>query len=228
MKLVYALWRDTDLDPDDFAKTLLGELAVARATLALRRVQVNVADSAVEDAMLRLTTFSQPVDAVVSVWTEGDDAPLPALAEVLGGLAPSVAGWQVTERVPLEPPSVPVGERTPGLANVAFLRRPPGLEYDAWLDRWQNRHTPIAIETQDTSGYVQNTVVRPVTDDAPAVDAIVEELFPIRALTDLHAFYGSGGDQAELDRRMTVMLQSVGSFGADTNIDVVPTSRFFA
>ena len=57
--------------------------------------------------------------------------------------------------------------------------------------------------------------------------AIVEEHFPMAALTDPHAFYGSGGDDAELSRRMTELMASVARFGADQGLDLVPTSRFF-
>jgi hypothetical protein len=54
----------------------------------------------------------------------------------------------------------------------------------------------------------------------------VEELFPMAAMTNLHAFYGSGGDEAELQRRLDRMIQSVTSFGADRNLDSIPTSRY--
>ena len=60
------------------------------------------------------------------------------------------------------------------------------------------------METQATFGYVQNRVTGALTDDTPPVAAIVEELFPTEAMHDIHAFYGSDGDQAELDRRMTL------------------------
>ena len=87
-------------------------------------------------------------------------------------------------------------------------------------------HTPVAIRTQGTFGYVQNVVVRPVTGDAPRVDALVEELFATAAMSDIHAFYGSDGDDAELGRRMTDMMASVARFGADRDLDLVPTSRY--
>jgi hypothetical protein len=73
---------------------------------------------------------------------------------------------------------------------------------------------------------VQNRVVRPLTPVTPRVDAIVEELFPMSAVTDMHAFYGSGGDDAELARRMTILMESVAVMGADRDIDLVPTSRY--
>ena len=106
------------------------------------------------------------------------------------------------------------------------MRRPDGLTRDAWLEQWLGHHTAIAIETQATFGYLQNVVVEPVTSDAPRVDALVEELFPPDALHDIHAFYGSGGDDAELSRRMTRLMESVATFGADRDLDLVPTSRY--
>ncbi len=70
-----------------------------------------------------------------------------------------------------------------------------------WLQRWHIDHTPVAIATQATFGYTQNTVVRAFTPDAPPIDAIVEELFPIEAVSDLHAFFGAA-DDADLGDRM--------------------------
>ena len=88
------------------------------------------------------------------------------------------------------------------------------------------QHTPIAIRTQATFGYVQNIVEEALTPSSPEISAIVEELFPTTAMTDPHAFYGSGGDPAELDRRLTELMASVARFGADKGLDLVPTSRY--
>jgi hypothetical protein len=100
------------------------------------------------------------------------------------------------------------------------------MAYDDWRAHWQGSHTQIAIDTQATFGYVQNRVVRPLTQDTPHVDAVVEELFPTEAMHDIHAYYGSGGDQAELDRRMTLLMESVSTMGADQDLDLVATSRY--
>ena len=43
---------------------------------------------------------------------------------------------------------------------------------------------------------------------------------------DIHAFYGSNGSQEELDRRITRLMESVATMGADRDLDVVPTSRY--
>ncbi|MBF6298941.1 hypothetical protein IU459_15515 [Nocardia amamiensis] len=215
MKTIFALWGVRDLLQADLAAKLTGTDAV----------QVNVSDAAVATAMLRITTFDTPVQAVVSVWWTADPRPAGAV-QVLGTVAERVAGWHVEEVTPIPPPVVAPLERAPGLSNIAFLRKPDDLPHADWLDRWRIRHTHVAIETQATFGYVQNIVTGPATDDAPAIAGIVEELFPIEALTDPHAFYGSGGDDAELARRVDRLMTSVATFGGDRNLDVVPTSRY--
>ena len=117
------------------------------------------------------------------------------------------------------------GQRTAGLANIALLRRPDDLDEATWLSRWHIDHTPVAIETQSTFGYTQNAVVRALTPGAPVIAAIVEELFPVEAISDLHAFFGAADDD-DLRDRMERMVASTAAFGANQNIDTVPTSRY--
>jgi hypothetical protein len=124
----------------------------------------------------------------------------------------------------LAPPSEP-GTRTTGLANIALLRRPAELDQATWLNRWQLDHTPVAIETQSTFGYTQNWVVRTLTPDAPGITGIVEELFPPEAITDIKAFFGAA-DDSDLQHRLGRMVASTTAFGANENIDTVPTSRY--
>lgn len=226
-KLVYLLWRPSDRDADDFAGQLVGPVAAALTSAGARGVQVNVADSAVATAMLRLSTFDEAPAAVIGIWVErcADAARLPIEA-VLASASSRLAGWLVTESVPLIPPAPPGPGRQAGLAQIALIRRPARLSPEDWLHIWQDQHTAVAIETQATFGYVQNAVVRAVTADAPAVDGIVEELFPIEALADPHAFYGSGGDGVELARNVTAMAESVRRFIDERDIDVIPTSRY--
>ena len=135
------------------------------------------------------------------------------------------AGWWVETDEPIPPVQVPDGERLDALANVAVLRRPDGLAAEDWLRIWKDDHTPVAIRTQGTFGYVQHRVLEPIAG-SPPVAAIVEEHFPMAALDDIHAFYGSGGDDAELSRRMGELMASCERFGADRDLDLVPTSRY--
>jgi hypothetical protein len=209
---------------DDVAEALLApELREQLAAAGVRRLQVNVDDAPVADA-LRLQTGATAYRAVVMTWTDGD-AELDAVNAVLAAVAP-VTGWRVDERVPTEPPAAEDGVRADTLANIAFIRRPAETSYDDWIAHWHGPHTIVAVETQATFGYIQNVVVAKATPEAADVDGIVEELFPMAGITDMHAFYGSDGDDAELGRRLTRLMESVAILGADHDIDLVPTGRY--
>ncbi|WP_182380352.1 EthD domain-containing protein [Nocardioides sp. WS12] len=194
-----------------------GDVAGCGAT----RLQVNLDDDAVAPAM-RFGPGA-PITAVVSVWTSGS---VGSLVDVVRRLDASADLWRVEEREPLPPPAVADGERADALANFAFLRRPDSLSKEAWRADWLDRHTQVAIDTQGTFGYVQNPVLEALTSEAPGVAGIVEELFPMAGMSDHHAFYGSGGDEAEFQRRFAALMESCERFGAAQGLDLVPTSRY--
>ncbi len=196
----------------------------ALASAGVERLQVNVDDDDVSAAM-RIPTFDQPIGAILSVWL-ADAAELGSIDPVVSTIAQRHHGYRVEEHRPIDPPESWDGSRADTLANVAVLRRPDELTQEEWLHRWLVDHTPIAKATQATFGYLQNVVVEPLTDAAPFISAFVEELFPSEAITDMHAFYGSGGDDAELNDRLTRLMASVTRIGADRDLDLVPSSRY--
>ena len=211
---------------DAWCSALRGRLADKILALGVPGLAVNVRDDAVRGSLMTITTMDPPVVAVVSLWTQQSygEQVREALA-VLEKQCKSTAGYLVTESVPLVPPATEPGARTTCLANIALLRRPADLDERSWLQRWHIAHTPVAIETQATFGYTQNVVVRPLTPGAPAIHGIVEELFPSTAITDLHAFFGAA-DDADLRDRMSRMVASTSTFGANVDVDTVPTSRY--
>jgi hypothetical protein len=228
-KVMYVLWRRDGESVAAFADRLRGDVAGALLDLDVRGLQVNVADEAVAAAMVRLIELDPQMEAVVSIWLDtAMDSIRRPIEAVLADTSAQIAGYLVTESVPLRNTAhvAAPGERTAGFSNMAFLRRPARLTREAWLDAWQNGHSQLAIDTQSTFGYTQNVVVRALTDNAPAFDGIVEELFPLEALTDLHAFFDAVGDDEKLTRNMTAMGDSTERFGASESIDVVPTSQY--
>jgi EthD domain len=229
-KVVYVVWRDPATPVERWSAVLRCEVAPQLGDAGARGVQVNVSDDAVAASIMRMAELDPQMEATVAVWLDSarDAARRPcdaALATATG--VSRVAAYLVTESEPLpntEHP-VPFRERTPGFANLAFLRRPAAMSFADWIAAWHDLHTDVAIETQSTFGYVQNVVTRALTPDAPAIDAIVEELFPAEALTSLHAFFAAS-DDATLADNMRRMTESVARFGADRSLDVVPTSQY--
>ena len=217
--------RRADAD-DAWCTRLQAHVAADLLDLGMPGLAINVRDQVVRDSLMTLTTLEPPVVAFVSLWTQqsyGDQ--VRAATALLEKECDEVAAYLVTESVPLPPPATVPGQRTAGLANIALLRRPDDLDEATWLARWHIDHTPVAIETQATFGYTQNAVVRALTPGAPVIAAIVEELFPIEAVSDLHAFFGAADDD-DLRDRMERMVASTAAFGANQIIDTVPTSRY--
>lgn len=225
MEKVIAVLRRAEPD-DTWCARQRGPVADALLGLGLAGLSVNVRDDAVRHSLMTLTTLDPPVAAVVSMWTQqcyGEQ--MTAALDLLSRESAQLGAYLVTESVPLPAPAVEPGSRTPGLANIALLRRPVAMDQATWLNRWQQDHTSVAIETQSTFGYTQNWVVRTLTEGAPGIAGIVEELFPAEAITDLQAFFGAADDD-DLQHRLGRMVASTTAFGANENIDAVPTSRY--
>ncbi|MBV9721235.1 MAG: hypothetical protein JO082_04880 [Mycobacterium sp.] len=224
MEKVVAVLMAADRD-EDWCERQRGPVAEAIIRLGVAGLAVNVRDAAVRHSLMTLTTLDPPAVAVVSMWTQQCYGyQIAAALRLLEAECDQLAAYLVTESVPLPAP-FELGCRTTGLANIALLRRPAELDQASWLSRWQHDHTSVAIETQSIFGYTQNAVVRALTPDAPELTGVVEELFPAEAITDLKAFFGAA-DDADLQHRLSRMVASTTAFGANENIDTVPTSRY--
>jgi hypothetical protein len=204
-KLVYVAWKQPGASVEEFRDDLTGERGKRLIDLGAKRLAVAVADEHVRYAQGSvITNLETPIAAIVSFWldTHLDRAPL---EEVIASVTSRHAGYLVVESVPIvnTTQTAAVGERTPGIHTIAFLEKPDRLGYGEWLDLWQGRHTRVAIETQSTFLYIQNAVVRAITEDAPPWVAIVEEGFPREALRGLGR--EAGGESRTHDRELPAL-----------------------
>ena len=228
-KLIYILWKDESEARADFAKRLLdkaGGALVGRDEAC--HVQLNVVDEAIRSGEHALMNNTKPrAYGLAQIWVNSarDREPL---EEILEANCARIAGYLVTESMPIvnTEHKVPLGERTPGFSQFAFLKRPSRLAYEDWLDVWLNSHTQVAIDTQSTFLYVQNVIARGLTYSAPTFDAIVEEGFPEGALTELEVFYDAVGDADRLKKHQDEMMKSCARFVDFNHIDVTLTSQY--
>lgn len=224
-KVIYTLWCTAGADLREAAR----ELADAGAT----RVQVNVVDDAVAPAAQRRIENHPPLpDAFVSLWLPTAHAaargPIDSVVRAAAGHDARVGACLVTESCPLANTRYPTppGERTPGFAQIALLRRPAGQAMAEFLSAWLDDHTAVALDTQDTFSYVQNVVVRTLLPEGEPCDGIVEECFPAAAMTDVHAFFDAVGDDDRLRDHGERMVASTSRFLDFARLDVIPTSRY--
>ena len=218
-KLIYSLWQ-ADPAGNDFRDHLLNDTAPRLLKHPVRGLRISVVDEAVAPAQpMRQSHLCEAPAGLVSVWVDSAHH-RDAVEGLLADCCDRFAGYSVAESAPLVAPETE-GERVAGMNQVVFLQRPERLERGHWLDVWLDSHTDIAIETQSTFAYRQNIVVRPLTEAAPSIDAIVEEGFPEVAMTSPHAFYDAESDEA-LERRVGVMLESCARFIDFERINVTP------
>ena len=226
-KVLYLLDAGDGTTGDSLREQLVDDVAPRLVTAGAHQVQVNVMDSAVEaaaESRMRSGTGPCP-EAMVSLWIDSANAPLrAAYDDVLRDVDAGVVAYLVTESAPL--PGDPVDGRRPGYTQVSFLQRPERLDEQSWLGHWHDRHTQVAVDTQATSRYIQNRVVRALTPDAPPCTAVVEETFPEEAMTDQSVFFDAVGDDARRKANADALMASVMAFLDFDLIDVVPTSEY--
>jgi len=226
-KVLYLLNTREGTSGDRVREQLVDDVAPRLLAAGAHQVQINVMDSGVEAAAgSRMRSGTGPCpDAMVSVWVDSANAPLrTAYDDVLRDVDAGVIAYLVTESAPL--PGDPVDGRRAGYTQVSFLQRPERLDEQSWLAHWHDHHTQVAIDTQATSRYIQNRVVRPLTPNAPLCTAVVEECFPAEAMTDQAVFFDAVGDDDRRQANAEALMSSVMAFLDFDLIDVVPTSEF--
>lgn len=229
-KIVCALWRDPGQGRDAFNARLLASLAPALAQAGAARLRINLRDGAVDPAAGLVQAWQQPQqDAVVQFWLPSANARFRgAIDAAIAAHCARFAAWLVCESTIIaNTRHVPApGERTWGWAQASFIRFRRDIDRAAALRHWHGHHTGVAIATQANFEYVQNAVLRPLTDAAPDYDAFVEECFPPAAMTDPAAFFAAEGDPARLKANVAAMMASCRAFLDPAAMDIVPTSQF--
>lgn len=229
-KVLYAIWRDPRVDPDAFSRALREEAAPRLLALGARGLQINVVDAAVAPAqgLVRVATRPQ-MEAVAHLWVDSAIAKFRRpFDEVLEAASHRIAGYLVSESNPVVniDHRAPPGERTYGVSQCVFIKRPQRLSADAWIDAWHNHTTPVAIECQGNFFYAANVFVRALTHAAPAYDALVEECLPPEAMTDPTVFFDRGRDFKKAEDNRRRMYEAAALVTDSDGIDVIATSQY--
>jgi hypothetical protein len=228
-KVIYGLWRRPQENVETFGKRLREETAQQLLAAGARGLQLNIRDKDITSAanMDREVTLPS-MDAVAHVWVDSAVNELrQPFDTILSQASGRIAGYLVTESQPLMNTEFPpkMGERTEGLSQVVFMKRPPRLTMEAWMDLWHGDQTRLAVELQNNFFYAQNVIVRAVTYGAPHYDAIVEECLYKEAIHDpRYRFRGNTFEErAESTNRFIANTALMVDFD---KIDVYATSQY--
>ncbi|MDP3907349.1 EthD domain-containing protein [Novosphingobium sp.] len=229
-KVIAALWAAPDQNRPGFNAQLVQSLPAALRAAGASKVRLNLRDVAVEPAHRLIQQWQAPQqDAVVQFWVPSANAIFrTAIDAALSAHSGRFAAWLVAEStiIPNHAHPMPTGTRGWGWSQASFITFRPDLTRIEAIKAWHSHHTRVAIDTQANFEYVQNLIVRPLTQDAPAYDAFVEECFPAEAMDDPAAFFDAAGDPAKLQANLATMMDSCSRFIDFTRIDIIPTSQY--
>lgn len=229
-KVVAALWARDGESREDFAARLLGTLPGALAAAGASAVRLNLRDATVAPAAGLVQQWQAPQqDAVVQFWMPSANARFRGpVDEVLAGHSGRFAAWLVCEStiIPNTDHPITTGERTWGWSQASFISFRSDMTRDAAIAHWHSHHTRVAIDTQSNFEYVQNIIVRALTEGAPAYDAFVEECFPLEAMTQPEVFFDAVGKPDLFKANADAMTESCMGFIDFSRIDIIPTSQF--
>ena len=223
-KLVYLLC-DGNKHANDSARDRLVDTCKTFSDNDIGHISVNVCDSDVATGgAVDIGTLDPAVWAMVSFWIENSDDRSSA-EDLLREQCARLFGYLVVESVPTKYTAAP-GRRTEGANIVTCIKSLENLDRQEFFRIWYDDHKIVAQQTQSTFGYTRNTIVRSLVEHSPPWDGIVEELFPIGALTNQKVWYAAASDD-ELKAKQQRMMKSVQRFLDLSQLESHPMSRFF-
>jgi hypothetical protein len=218
-KLVYALW--------DVPEGLVERAGPELLSLDPHGLTINVVDPEI-DMSATVAVPDNGVGATVGLWLDSLDDRGP-FESVLAGAASRVAGYLVTESVPLayEARTWPDGGRSPGVKQITMFDKRPDIDDARFFARWHGSHTPLTFEVHPVCLYVRHAVARAVTDGAPQWRGIVEEgLREVEDLTDPMRYFSAGGSPDTLEHNVKRVMEDVSSFLDLDSVESYPTSEY--
>lgn len=252
-KVIAALWAPPGESREEYGARLLETLPQALVSAGASRVRLNIRDATVAPGEALVQQWQAPQQAAIAqFWIPSANARFRGEVDAaLTAHSAWFAAWLVCESEIIPNTAHPysaniapekrseaefseakhrAGEanatRTWGWSQASFISFRPDIAHEAAIAHWHSHHTRVAIETQANFEYVQNLIVRPLTEGAPAYSAFVEECFPINALNEPEAFFDAVGNPEKFKANLDAMMDSCHAFLDFTRNDIIPSSQF--
>jgi hypothetical protein len=134
--------------------------------------------------------FSKEKIALISV--QGDDGNMVDVLKNADGFSGS---FKVKEALPIAyTKDWADGEPSPGVCLLTLFRQKKGIDYDTFIDRWYNGHTPFTLKVHPIYHYNRNEVTESYGEPEVLYDGIVEEHCKTRAeLMNPFKFFAKSG-----------------------------------
>lgn len=153
---------------DDFHTRIKEVLDIIKA---LETVKIHYTITLEKPPKLSVIPFSAQKIALISVHSDSFKP-----GDILKDVDGFAGSFGVTEALPIAYEKDWVdGEPTPGICLLTLFRQKKGIEYDTYLDRWHNGHTPFTLKVHPIYHYNRNVVDEDLGKAPIAYDGIVEE-----------------------------------------------------
>jgi hypothetical protein len=163
-----------------FNSAVLDDLVPRLLDLGPDRLKVSLTE--VAPPRVTLLPLKRDALALISVW--GVEHGLERWQASLASTGAQVAGYRVTESVPVACERYWCdGEASPGAVLLTLMTKNAALTREQFMAEWFGKHTPLALEVHPLWNYIRNVVDCALNDGCAAFDGIVEEHF--RTLSDI-------------------------------------------
>lgn len=115
--------------------------------------------------------FSKEKLALISINTEND-----AFLDIIQKTDGYAGSFKVTEALPIAyDKDWPDGEASPGVCLLTLFRQKKSIDYETFIDRWYNGHTPLTLKIHPIFHYNRNEVIEVFGKPPVLYEGIVEE-----------------------------------------------------
>jgi len=122
---------------------------------------------------LSVIPFKRNKIAAISIYKE-DRSPVGSLLKMKG----FSGAYRVQEELPVKYiKDWEDNEETPGVCLLTLFKQKVNIDYETFIDRWHNSHTPLSLKIHPLWNYSRNVVKNKLTPDSGDYDGIVEEHF---------------------------------------------------
>ncbi len=187
MKTIYLIRGSKNESYPAFRERLLEKLHLVRDTYKPAALWINMTME--KPPRYSIIPFRKAKIAAVSVKHDRTD-----LLEELTAMPGFAGAYEVEEAIPVGYEKTwEDGTPTPGANLLTLFSKKPGLDWDTFIHRWHQSHTPLSLRIHPLWNYNRNVVKKRLTEKAGAYDGIVEEQVRKREhLLNPFKFFGNG------------------------------------
>jgi len=155
---------------------------------------------------ITIIPFRRSKIAALSIHKRNPD-PLEELTKTPG----FCGAYRVTEALPVAyQKNWNDGEPTPGACLLTLFSKKKSIDYETFIDRWHNGHTPLSLRIHPLWNYVRNVINERLFEDSVWFDGIVEE--QVRESSDLLNPFRFFGNPLIIFPRMLMVYSDTKSF----------------